>query len=194
MNFEFLEKRYGEWKMTKTYCFNHFMPEFGDQAYLNIIYIGNNLKHIKRIFKTNNVFLSKSIIEFYSKFNGLSLFAHSIKLYGYQPFRVDDQMPLDFEKTNYLKKSRFAFLNNKYFIIGSYSNFFFCLKEHDKTGEIYIVDYNSGNTVKTFKDLNLLLGYCIPKIAELYDKNGIYIHKKLNSTFWLDNAATENIF
>ena len=192
--FKHLENKYGKWISTPNYFYNHHMPEYGGQAYLNIVYTKNNYKSIIKVLKNQKIVLNKSLDDFYKHYNGLSLLAHSIKLYGYQPERVNDQAPLDFERTNGMKRTQYPSFNPSYFIIGSYSHYYFCLKQRDNSKQIYVINFNNMVIVKTFAIIEDLISYCLLKVEPLYSSNGVYLGRKNENKGWANNIALDDIF
>ncbi len=189
-----LESEYGKWFKEKNYLCNCILNHFSNETYLNVLFDKPEYKKNIEYLKKNGIEISRSIDNFYKEYNGVSLFSHSLVIYGYINNLEMGYTPLNAESMNLRIRARNKQWNDEYISFGEYSRFNFCLKRKDKSGTVYIINRFDNQLIRTFSDFDELLEYAIDKLIKLYDINGIRKNIDKSSKSSLDNRSTEEIF
>lgn len=190
-----LEERFGVWTLDKQVLLNCDLSKCYRGMYLNALFPDSKIKEMKKIFKQEKLCFGEHLNGFYSAYNGMTLFCHSLVIYGVSSKVESGYCPLDIEKMNRMLQMKFSQWDNELYSIGHYFNFEFCLKRNSVNETIFVIDKrNNLKVVRTFDDVDFLLEYCIDKIANFYDSTGIKKSNKTLNRNWMNNMASEDIF
>ena len=190
-----LEERFGAWALNKRVLFNCDLSKYYSGMYLNALFLDSKIKEMKKIFKKEKVCFGKHLDGFYSAYNGMTLFCHSLVIYGVSNKVESGYCPLDIERMNHMLEMKFPQWNNELYSLGHYFNFEFCLKRNSDDETIFVIDKRDNlKVVRIFGNVDLLLEYCIDKIVNFYDSTGIKKGNKTLNRNWMNNMASEDIF
>ena len=186
-----LEQRYGSWRKEKNYLFNCVLTRYSSSIYLNVLFNEPEYKKNIEYLKSQNIEIDNSIKGFYEAFNGITLFSHSLVIFGYVNSLERGYTPLNMESMNVRIKAKNRQWDCDYCSIGEYSKFDFCLKRRDKQGTIYVINRFDNRLVRTFPNLDSLLEYAVSKLMQRYDQSGLKLGSPEQSKNWMDNMSLE---
>lgn len=187
-----LEQKFGKWNRGNEFIFNCSLTQYFNGVYLNAIFDANN--EVLKILKQNKVHVGKSLSAFYKKYGGLSLFCHSFVIYGWSKMLQKGYSPLNIEQMNSTIALKNKNWNEKYYSIGNYLNYEFCLKKYSLSETVYVI--NKTNLVErtSFKNIDSLIEFAVQKISPLYKTNGLKSGNESPTNNWMKNMCEEDIF
>ena len=152
-----------------------------DDQFLNIFFDKIKLKEYKKAEELLLCNIPKELSDFYSDYNGISLFDTSLQIYGISQYDSFDKLDtLDIMKQNmnsklFIKCPQFSDM----FIFGSYGFYCFCYKKK-YDGNIYVIGTRERKVVHSFSTLDKLLNYYIEHLTDEYNSDGIKLHPEEN--------------
>ena len=170
-----LEKKWGTFKKENTFA---KQGDLGGGEYLNVYFNPLPLKNFKYIEDLLNWKIPKGLQAFYEKYNGLSFFSESMRIYGADGQTKASYNSLEIVNQNVickLKKTNREFVD--YVVFGSYGYYYFCYKRNGGDN-VYVIGSREKKVVHTFDNIDKLIEYYVEHLIDEYNQIGIKIHKE----------------
>lgn len=190
-----LNDRFGEWTLKNQLLCNCDLSDYYAGMYLNVAFQQTGCVSLRKIFDKEHVRFGEKLGEFYTMFNGLTFFCHSLVIYGNSKMIKKGYCPLDGRTMNNSLRIKYPSWNDALYSIGSYSNFEFCIQRKSKSEAVFVIDrHNFLKTIAIFENIESLLEYCVRKISSFYDSKGIKKGNDIANGNWMNNMSFDNIF
>ena len=167
------------------------VPHIAPQAHLHILFCPLNNEEIEQMTNMLGLkILPSNLIEFYSKFNGISLFSDSINIYGlrnnfnrgiedvWQPFSI-----LTPNKLERIKDSK-----KEYLYIGGYRYDGSKIYLDTISNKVYRCSRESSKPLNTWENFGIMLLSESKRIDLLFDENGRKLNPRIPTTPLENNA------
>ena len=188
-----LEDKWGKFEKTEYLMRQKKLIQLSEKHYLNKLYNPINIKEYSIVEDKLNCKLLPELIEFYKKYNGASLFSHSLVILGLNTFKLrEDKIygPIDFIRQNVM--SSLSYKNHEYkdLIVFGYAGIcLFCYNKKEFK-KIYVIENKTNTIVHIFASFDECFNFYFDYLFNEYDNDGMKKHYVLE---YENNPILRNI-